>query len=73
MFVSRLAKSTQNNKFAIFLKYLKENGKNEVGLLLSDKHERFFQIEFIILGVVRHAKLPKITSLLFLCNILKVY
>ena len=30
MCVSRLAQSTQNNKFAISLQYLKENGKNEV-------------------------------------------
>ena len=50
-FVSRLAKSTQNNKFAIFLKYLKENGKN--------KHERFFQFETIILGVLSHAKITQ--------------
>ena len=73
-FVSRLAKNTQNNKFAIFLKYLKENGKNEVGLLLSDKHERFFQIEFIILGMVRHAKITQnnkfVISLQYLKGIL---
>ena len=29
MCVTRLARSTQNNKFAIYLLYLKENGKNE--------------------------------------------
>ena len=39
------------NKFAIFLQYLKENGKNEVDLLLADKHQRFLQIDTIILGV----------------------
>ena len=36
--VSRLVQGTQNNKFAISLQYLKENGKNEVGFLLADKH-----------------------------------
>ena len=53
------------------LQYLKENGKNEVGFLLSDKHQRFLQIDTITLGVVRHAQIPKITSLLILCNILR--
>ena len=55
--VSRLAQSTQSNKFAISLQYLKENGKNEVGFLLADKHQRFLQIDTIILGVVRHAQI----------------
>ena len=49
--VTRLAQSTQNNKFAISLKYLKENRKNEVDFLLADKHQRFLQIDTIILGV----------------------
>ena len=53
------------------LQYLKENGKNEVGFLLSDKHQRFLQIDTITLGVVSHAQIPKITSLLILCNILR--
>ena len=69
--VSKLSQSTQNNKFAMSLQYLKENGKNEVGFLLSDKHQRFLQIDTITLGVVRHAQIPKITSLLILCNILR--
>ena len=34
MCVTRLAQSTQNNKFAIYLQYVKENGKNEVHFLL---------------------------------------
>ena len=34
--ISRLAQSTQNNKFAISLQYLKENGKNEVDFFLAD-------------------------------------
>ena len=39
------------NKFAISLKYLKENRKNEVYFLLADKHQRFLQIDTISLGV----------------------
>ena len=30
--------STRNNNLAISLQYLEENGKNEVGFLLADKH-----------------------------------
>ena len=44
------SQSTQNNKFATSLQYLKENGKNEVGFSLADKNQRFLQIYAIILG-----------------------
>ena len=58
--VTRLVQSTQNNKFAISLQYLKKNGKNKVDFLLADKHQRFLQIETIILGgVARHAQITK--------------
>ena len=64
---TRVTQRTQNNKFAILLQYLKENGKNEVYFLLADKHQSFLQIHTIILGVwPGMPKLPKITSLLFL-------
>ena len=70
--VTRLAQSTPNNKFAISLKYLKENRKNGVDFLLADKHQRFLQIDTIILGLWPGIpKLPIITSLLFLYNILR--
>ena len=55
MFITRLAQSTQNNKFAISLQYLKENGKNEVDFLPADKHQRFLKIDTIILGVCSQA------------------
>ena len=35
MCVTRLAQSIQNNKFAIYLQYLKEIGKNEFDFFLS--------------------------------------
>ena len=38
MCLTRLAQSTQNNKFAIYLQYLKENKKNKVYFLLANKH-----------------------------------
>ena len=56
---NRLFQSTQNNKFATSFQYLKENGKNEVGFILADKHQRFLQIETIILGVARHAQITQ--------------
>ena len=56
--VARHAQSTQNNKFAISLQYLKENVKVEVDFLPADKHQRFLQIDTIVLGVcvARHAQ-----------------
>ena len=53
--VTRLAQSTQNNKFAISLKYLKYNGNNEFDFVLADKHQRFLPIDTIILGVCGQA------------------
>ena len=55
VFITRLAQSTQNNKFAIPLQYLKENRKNEVDFLPADKHQRFPKIDTIILGVCSQA------------------
>ena len=51
VFVARHAQSTQNNKFAISLEYLKENIKDEVDFSPADKRQRFLQIDTIILGV----------------------
>ena len=51
MCVARHAQSTQNNKFAISLQYLKENIKDELDTLPGDKTQRFIQIDNIILGV----------------------
>ena len=49
------AQSTQKNKFAISLQYLKKNMKDEVDFLPTDKHQRFLQIDTIILGVCGQA------------------
>ena len=59
MCVSRLAQSSQNNKFVISLQYLKWNGKNEVGFILANKHQRFSQLDAIILEVVRHSQITQ--------------
>ena len=68
----RHAQTTQNNKFTISLQYHKENVKDEVDFLPADKPQRFLQSDSVILGVwLDMHKLTKITSLLFLCNIVR--
>ena len=69
--VSRLTQVTQNNKFEISLRYLKENEKNEVGFLLADRHQRFLQIDTIILGVTRHAQITQNNKLAISLQYLK--
>ena len=56
------------------LKLTEENFKDEVDFLSADKCQIFTQIDTIILGVwPGMPKLPKITSLIFLCNILRYF
>ena len=51
VWATRHAQSTQNDKFTISLQYLQENMMVEVDFLHADKHQRFLQIDNIILGV----------------------
>ena len=51
VWVVRHSESTQNNKFAISLLYLKENVKDEVDFLHEDNRQRFLQIGTTILSV----------------------
>ena len=46
---ARYALSTQNNKLSISLQYLKKEVNDEGDFLLADKHERFLQIDTLIL------------------------
>ena len=64
------SQSAQNSKLAMSLQYLKENMKDEVDLS-AGKHQRFLQIEIIILGASesRHAQITQ--SFLFICNTLR--
>ena len=55
MCVARHAQSSQNDMFAISLQYLKENVKDEVDFLPTDKCERFLQVDIIILDVCGQA------------------
>ena len=45
---ARHAQVTQNNKFAIYLQYLKKEVSDEVDFLDADKHENFLQIDTMI-------------------------
>ena len=63
---------TLNKKVLIHLQYFKESVKDEVDFLLAVKHQRFLQIDTIILGVWPGIpKLQKKTSLLFVCNVFR--
>ena len=55
VYVVWYAQSTQNNKFAISFEYLMENLKDEVDFLSAVKHQRFLQIDTIILGACGQA------------------
>ena len=48
---------TQNNKFAVFLQYLKQGVSDEVDFLHTDKHESLLQIDIVILKeMVKHSQ-----------------
>ena len=53
--VARQAQSTKNKQFTRSLQYLKENIKDEVNFLPTDKCWSFFQIHTIISGVCGQA------------------
>ena len=55
VYVIWYAQSTQNNKFARSFQSLMENLKDEVDFLSAVKHQRFLQIDTIILGACGQA------------------
>ena len=67
--VARHDQSTQNNKFAISLQYLKKELRNEDNCLHEDKHQSFLQVDTIIFGACGQTcpKYPKQQ----VCNILE--
>ena len=72
MCVAMHVQSTLNKKVLIHLQYFKESVKDEVDFLPAVKHQRFLQIDTIILGVWPGIpKLQKKTSLLFVCNVFR--
>ena len=51
------AQITQNNKFTIYLQYLKKEVSDEVDILDGDKQESLQQIDtMILMGMVKHSK-----------------
>ena len=67
--MARHTQITQNNKFAIFLQYLKKEVSDEVDFLHTDKRESLLQIDtMIVMGMVNHSQVLKIASLQYLYN-----
>ena len=57
MCVAIHAQITQNNKFTIYLQYLKKEVSDEVDILDGDKQESLLQIDtMILMGMVKHSK-----------------
>ena len=58
--VKNHAQSTQNNKFAIFLQYLKNDVSTEVDFLYVDKYKCLPQIDtMILIEIVRHSQISQ--------------
>ena len=54
------SQSTQSNKFAIYLQYLKKDVCDEVDFLHADKHKGLLQIDTVILmEIVRYSQNPQ--------------
>ena len=69
--IARHTQSTRNNKFAISLQYLKENVKDE-DFCLQINVKGFFRLMLSFqVHVAWHTEITQITSLLFLCNIVR--
>ena len=57
------SQSTQSNKFAISLQYLKKEVRNGVHFLHVDKHQSFYKLALsFLMEVARHVQRPKIES-----------
>ena len=57
MCVDSHVQTTQNNKLAISLHYLKKDISDEVDFLHADKQESFLQIDtMILMGMVKHSQ-----------------
>ena len=70
MCVVKHVQITQNNKFAIFLQYLKKEVSDEVDFLHVDKHESFLKIDTMIFNGDGQAfpKFPKLQ----VCNVFAI-
>ena len=64
--------STQSNKFAISLQYLKKEVRNGVYFLLADKHQSFYKLTLsFLMEVVRHNQSTQNRKLLIFCQYIK--
>ena len=61
---------TQNSKFVISLQYLYEEGRDEVDFLHANRHQDVLHLmSLMLVGMIRPAQIPKVTSLHNLSNV----
>ena len=54
------SQSTQSNKFAIFLQYIKEEVRDGVHFLHADKHQSFYELVMsFLIEVARHIQISQ--------------
>ena len=53
----KYSRSSQNNKFAVSLQYLKKEVRDEVNFLHADKHQNFYKLALsFLMEVARHVQ-----------------
>ena len=58
--MARHAQITQNNKFAIYLQYLKKEISGAVDFLHADKHDSLSQTDTMVLkGIIKHSRISQ--------------
>ena len=68
--IAKHAHSTQNSKFVISLQYLYEEGRDEVDFLHANRHQDVLHLmSLMLVGMIRPAQIPKVTSLHNLSNV----
>ena len=68
--IAKHAQSTQNSKFVISLQYLYEEGRDEVDFLHANRHQDVLHLmSLMLVGMIRPAQIPKVTSLHNLSNV----
>ena len=66
------SQSTQSDKFAISLQYLKKEVRDEVHFLHAYKHQSLYKLALsFLIKMARHVQRPKIGNWQYFCNILR--
>ena len=68
----KLSQSTQSNKFAISLQYLKKEVRDGVHFWHADKHQSFYKLELsVLMEVTRHVQSTQNRKLVIFSQYLK--